>query len=341
MNRQSLLFSSSILAVVLLAPAAYAQASSRPAPAHKTLDKTWTQTRTPDGQPDLEGLWTNRTITPFERPVELGDKAYWTEAEAAEIEKRAAENQVDRPPKPDDPGTYNQAWSDTGTKVLPTRQTSLVVDPPNGRIVLTQWAEEKRDYALAHVDDSYEYMTTWDRCITRGVPGGMFPAGYNNAYRILQSPGVVAIFSEMIHETRIIPLDGRPHLPSDVRQWTGDSVGHWEGNTLVVDTTNYNGKGMIATSAATARIRGVPQSEDLHVVERFRRSSRDTINYEVTIEDPKAYARSWKVAMPLSLEPDYTIYEYACHEGNQAVVDVLRGGRVKDNAAGQGQTGPK
>jgi hypothetical protein len=338
MNRQSLLvFPASILAVVVWTPAGYAQVPSRPAAARQTLDKTWTQTRTPDGAPDLQGVWTNRTITSFERPVELGDKAFWTEAEAAEIEKRAAESQVDRPPRPGDPGTYNQAWSDTGTKVLSTRQTSLVVDPPNGRIALTPWAEGKRDYALAHVDDSYEYMTTWDRCITRGVPGGMFPAGYNNAYRIVQSPGVVAISSEMIHEIRIIPLDGRPHLPSDVRQWTGDSVGHWEGNTLVVDTTNYNDKGMIATSAATGRIRGVPQSEALHVVERFTRSTRDTISYEVTIEDSKAYARSWKVAMPLSLEPDYTMYEYACHEGNQAVVDVLRGGRVKDSAASQGE----
>jgi hypothetical protein len=337
----SVLLPASILAAVLWAPSGYAQVPSRPAPAGKTPDQIWTQTRTPDGEPDLQGLWTNRTITPFERPVELGDKAYWTEAEAAAIEKRAAENQVDRPPQPGDPGTYNQAWSDTGTKVLPTRQTSLVVDPPNGRIALTPWAEEKRDYALTHVDDSYEHMTTWDRCITRGVPGGMFPAGYNNAYRIVQSPGVVAIYSEMIHEIRIIPVDGRPHLPSDIRQWTGDSVGHWEGNTLVVDTTNYNGKGMIATSAATMRIRGVPQSEALHVIERFARSSRDTISYEVTVDDSKAYARTWKVAMPLSLEPNYTIYEYACHEGNQAVVDVLRGGRVKDNAAGQAQTGPK
>src|SRR5581483_1588623 len=290
----------------------------------------WTASKTTDGQPDLQGVWTNATITPFERPAELAAKATLTAEEAAELEKRAAANRVDAPPKPGDVGNYNQVWFDSGTKVLGTRQTSLVVDPPDGRVPLTKEAEAKRDFNTVHNADSYEYMSVWDRCITRGMPAGMFPAGYNNAYQIIQTPGYVVILYEMIHETRVIPLDGRPHVSSNIRLWNGDSRGHWEGNTLVVDTTNYNNKGQIATSAATARIKGVGQSESLHVVERFTRSGPDTINYEVTIDDPPNYTRPWKAAFPLTRNEHYRIYEYACHEGNLAVENVLGGGRKAD-----------
>jgi hypothetical protein len=290
----------------------------------------WTAPRTPDGQPDLQGVWTNATITPFERPPELAGKPFLTEQEAAALERRSAENRVDRPPQPGDVGSYNQAWFDSGTKVLATRQTSMVVDPPDGRVPVTAAAEARRDYNLAHNSDSWEYMSVWDRCITRGVPGGIFPAGYNNAYQIVQSPGYVVILYEMIHEARVIPLDGRPHLPENVREWDGDSRGHWEGDTLVVDTTNYNNKGWIATSAATGRIKGIPQSEALHVVERFRRVDLNTIAYEVTISDPNEYTQPWKVAMPLTRDPKYQILEYACQEGNHAVENILRAGRAGD-----------
>jgi len=289
--------------------------------------------RTPDGQPDLQGVWTNATLTPFERPAQLAGKATITEQEAAAIEKRASENRVDRAPGSGDTGSYNQAFFDSGTTWLSTRQSSLVVEPSNGRVPLKPSAEAQRDYDLSHLGDSYIYHTSWERCITRGVPAGMFPAGYNNAYQILQTPGYVVIFSEMIHEARVIPLDGRPHLPRGVRQWNGDSIGHWEGNTLVVDTTNFNGKGMIATSAATGRIRSVHESEALHVVERFQRVDAETINYEVTIDDPNMYSAPWKVSMPLTKDANYTIYEYACHEGNYAMEDILRAGREKDKAA--------
>jgi hypothetical protein len=289
--------------------------------------------RTPDGQPDLQGVWTNATLTPFERPAQLAGKATITEQEAAAIEKRASENRVDRAPGSGDTGSYNQAFFDSGTTWLSTRQSSLVVEPSNGRVPLKPSAEAQRDYDLSHLGDSYIYHTSWERCITRGVPAGMFPAGYNNAYQILQTPGYVVIFSEMIHEARVIPLDGRPHLPQGVRQWNGDSIGHWEGNTLVVDTTNFNGKGMIATSAATGRIRSVHESEALHVVERFQRVDAETINYEVTIDDPNMYSAPWKVSMPLTKDANYTIYEYACHEGNYAMEDILRAGREKDKAA--------
>jgi hypothetical protein len=310
----------------------FALLSLAPLPVMAQAHKAWTPPRTADGQPDLQGTWTNATITPFERPAELAKKPVLTPEEAAKIEKQAAENRVDRPPKAGDVGNYNQFWFDSGTKVVSTRQTSLVVDPPDGRVPVTPEAEAKRDYDLAHNADSYEYMSVWDRCITRGVPAGMFPAGYNNAYQIVQTPGYVVILYEMIHETRVIPLDGRPHLPASLRQWNGDSRGHWEGNTLVVDTTNYNGKGWISTSAAGGRIKGIHQSEALHVVERFTRANPDTISYEVTIEDPNAYTKPWKVAVPLNRDAEYRIYEYACHEGNEAVANVLRGGRVQDDA---------
>src|SRR5437762_1692258 len=281
-------------------------------------------------QRDLQGVWTNPTITPFERPPALGEKEFFTEKEVKELESRAADNRVDRAPQPGDVGNYNQFWFDSGTNAVKTRRTSLVIEPKDGRVPLKPEAEAKRDYNTAHNADSYEYMSVWDRCITRGVPAGMFPAGYNNAYQIVQIPGYVVILYEMIHETRIIPIDGRPHLPSSIKLWNGDSRGRWEGNTLVVDTTNYNNKGWIGTSASTGRIKGIPKSEALHVVERFTRVDRDTINYEVTIEDPTYFTQPWKVAIPLNRDPDYKIFEYACQEGNYAVQNILRGGRATE-----------
>jgi hypothetical protein len=285
------------------------------------------------GTRDLQGTWTNPTITPFERPAEFAGKEFLTEKEVKEVEARSADNKVDRPPAPGDPGNYNQFWFDSGTNVVKTRRTSLVMEPKDGRVPLKPEAEAKRDYNAAHNADSYVYMSVWDRCITRGVPAGMFPAGYNNAYQIVQIPGYVVIQYEMIHEARIIPVDGRPHLPSSVKLWNGDSRGHWEGNTLVVDTTNYNDKGWIATSAATGRIKGIPQSETLHVVERFTRVDANTIKYEATIEDPNYFTKPWKVEIPLVRDPNYTIFEYACQEGNHAVENVLNGGRMADREA--------
>ncbi|HEV2199215.1 MAG TPA: hypothetical protein VGR73_05305 [Bryobacteraceae bacterium] len=320
-----------ITAAVLVAPAdAQTRPGSAQKPAPASYTKTWIAPRTADGQPDLQGVWVNATLTPFERPAQLAGRATITDKEATEFERRAAANRVDRPPQAGDPGSYNQSWSDGGSTWLPTRQTSLVVDPPDGRVPVKPAAEAARKYDLEHVADSWEYQSTWERCITRGVPAGMFPAGYNNAYQIVQTPGYVVIHSEMIHEVRVIPTDGRPHLPRNMRQWNGDSVGHWEGATLVVDTTNYSGQGDIATSAATGRIKGIHESQALHVVERFQRTDAETIGYEVTINDPEIYSAPWKVSMPLTRDPDYTLYEYACHEGNLAMEDVLRGGRAKD-----------
>ena len=299
--------------------------------------KPWSPSRTADGHPDLQGVWTNATLTPFERPASLHDKAVLTKAEAEAIERQAASRRDDdsAPARAGDVGTYNQFWTDSGNQVVTTLRTSLVTDPPDGRVPLRPEAEARRDYNSAHEGDSYNFMSVWDRCITRGVPAGMFPAGYNNAYEIVQTPGFVTIHYEMIHEARVIPMDGRPHLPSSVRSWNGDSRGRWEGTTLVVDTTNYNDKGWIATQAAAGRIKGVPQSEALHVVERFTPVDPTTIMYEATIDDPAMYTRPWTVSIPLHRDPTYQIYEYACHEGNQAIPNMLSGHRYEERERGK------
>jgi hypothetical protein len=317
--------------------AAIGIASFAPAPlaaqAHKAAAApaiAATTARTADGQPDLQGMWTNATITPFERPRALAGKPFLTKEEAAVLEQEAAERRAtaDDAPKPGDVGSYNDVWFDSGTKVVATRQTSLVVDPPDGRVPLKPSAEAARDHNLTNVD-SFESMSQWDRCISRG-PGRMFPAGYNNAYQIVQTPGYVTIVHEMIHEARIIPIDGRPHLDASIRLWTGDPRGHWEGETLVVETTNFNDKGWIATNAASGRIRGVPHSEALRLVERFARVDAETIRYEVTIEDPNVYTRPWTVAIPLGRDDSYQMFEYACHEGNRAIEHVLSAARAAE-----------
>jgi len=324
-----------VIAVLLLAPVPVAGQAPTAA---TTRVKTWTPPRTPDGQPDLQGMWTNATITPFERPSALAGKPFLTEQEAGALERQAAARRAtaDDAPRPGDVGSYNDVWFDAGTKVVATRQTSLVIDPPDGRVPIKPAAEEIRDRNLTNVD-SYDLMSPWDRCITRG-PGRMFPAGYNNAYQILQTPGYVVILHEMIHEARIIPVDGRPHLDQSIRLWTGDPRGRWEGNTLVVETTNFNDKGWIATNAASARIRGVPHSEALRLVERFARVDADTISYQVTIEDPNMYTRPWTVAIPLSRDESYQMFEYACHEGNRAIEHVLSAARAAEKRAAEATT---
>ena len=298
-------------------------------------DTGWVLPRTPWGDPDLQGVWTNETITPFERPAGQEGKAVLSEDEADAIETGVAQRRLasDGTSAPGTVGAYNQVWLDSGTKFLSTRQSSLVVDPPDGRVPTRPSAEQKRDYNRARQGDSYEYMSVWDRCISRGVPGSIFPAGYNNAYRILQTPTHVAILYEMIHDARIIPLGSGGHVDEEIRLWMGDSRGRWEGDTLVVEVRNFTDKGWIASNSASRRIKGIPQSEDLLVVERFKRVSADTIEYEVTIEDPPIYTRPWKIAMPLTRDSGYDLYEYACHEGNRAVGLSLSGARATERAA--------
>jgi hypothetical protein len=308
-----LLLSVGLTAGVALAGLSGSAAGQTPSGRTGKVAKSWVgaEHRTPDGQPDIQGTWVNFDSTPFE----TGGSAPAPAAPAA--------NPSINPPS---------HWADHDSPTSARRQ-SMVIEPADGRVPVLPWAEARRDYDLAHLGDSYVHETPWVRCITRGIPAGMFPAGYNNAYQIIQIPGYVVIAYEMIHETRIIPVDSRPHLGKNIRQWNGDPRGHWEGETLVVETTNYNDKGSIATSAATGRIRGIPQSEALHVIERFTRVAEDTINYEVTIDDPKVYSRPWKVALPLNSDPKYQFFEYACHEGNLAMAAELSGGRAQEKAA--------
>jgi hypothetical protein len=270
----------------------------------------WTR-KTPDGQPDLQGTWVNFDSTPFEADT------------TGPLGTIPAVN----PPA---------HWADHDSPMSPKRG-AMVVDPPDGRVPVMKWAEDKRDYDLAHLEDAPQHETPWVRCITRGVPGGMFPAGYNNGYKIIQIPGYVVVVYEMIHDTRIIPLDGRPHLGKNIRLWNGDARGHFEGDTLVVETTNFNALGAIATSAATGRMRGIPHSEELHVLERFTRVSEDVINYSVTITDPKVYTAPWTVELPLNRDPSYVMFEYACHEGNLALPNALSAGRARERAAKSAQ----
>lgn len=291
--------------------------------------------RTPDGQPDLQGLWTNDTITPIERPASMQGKAFLSSDEIAAMEARIAERRA----VADDNivveaggniGGYNQIWLDSGDTVLSTGQTSMIIDPPSGRASIRPEAEARRDYGFAHVEDHWVNHTVWDRCVTRGVPGSMLPAGYNNAYRFIQTPDTFTIVHEMIHDVRVIYLNKDEHLDPRVKLWMGDSVAHWEGDTLVVETKNYNDRGMIASSSAGGRLKGVPVSEELHVVERFTRVSEATILWEARVTDPVNFTEPFTISMPLTRDDDYVMYEYACHEGNHAISNILNAGRVAE-----------
>jgi hypothetical protein len=287
--------------------------------------------RTPDGHPDLQGIWTNSTLTPLERPGQFASKPVLSEAEAAAYEKETVtgrnRDRRDGGADADVGRAYNELFFDQGTKLAHvdgTIRTSMIVDPPDGHIpALTPEAEKRQEAARAvarqHPADGPENRSLAERCLfwaTTGPP--MLPGPYNNMYQIVQTRGSVMILSEMIHEVRIIPLDGRAHLPASMRKWTGDSVGHWEGETLVVDTTNFTSK---------TRFRG--SDENLHVIERFTRSGPGTILYRFTIEDPTAFSKPWSAELPLAAAPG-PIYEYACHEGNYAMIDILSGARADD-----------
>ena len=288
-------------------------------------------TRTPDGHPDMQGMWVNGTTTPFERPNNQ-TKAFLTEEEAAAADKQAEERRANGGPRrAGDVGGDNEAFMDSGYKIAATRQTSLVVEPSNGKIPLRPEAEKTRDFNLKNVD-TYETMSEWDRCISRG-PTVMFPANYNNGYQIVQSPGYVTIIAEMIHEARVIPMDGRPH--SSVRSMNGEPRGRWEGNSLVVDTTNFSGDGWFSTHSGSGRLRGVPMSESLHLVERFTLTDANTLSYEMTIDDPTVYTSPWKVQIPFARNDSYLQYEYACAEGNQAIGNILRGARREEKDAAE------
>ena len=286
-----------------------------------------------DSPPDLQGYWISGTLTPFERPP--GVAAQLPEEHRAEQQKSATEKFWASGHKAGDVGRDNDAFIDQDLKILPNGQTSLVVMPADGRVPFKPAALQRRDFNLNNFD-SYETMSQWDRCITR-EPTTLFPVSYNNAHQIVQTPGYVVIVAEMVHDARIIPIDGAggdqhaAHVDSRVRSWAGDSRGHWEGSTLVVETTNYYDRAWIATGGNAQALRGVPVSEQMRTVERFTRVSPDTLQYEITIEDPVYYSAPWKIAYPLTRDAEYRMFEYACHEGNSAVEALLNGARVQES----------
>jgi hypothetical protein len=249
----------------------------------------------------------------------MGDREFYTAEEAA---ARNLSVTLDQPDRPGEVGSYNALWFDRG-QVSADLRTSLIVDPPDGRLPVRQAAQEKaaalRDYRRAHPGDSWLDRSNWDRCITyHGVPP--ISTGYNNTYQIIQTRDHVAIRVENIHDVRIIPLDGRPQLDDDVRLWNGDSRGHWDGDTLVVETANFS----------DATVHRFPSSRNTMAVERFRRVSADRIDYQFTIEDSTVYTSPWTAVRPMPRLDDYIIYEYACHEGNYAMTNILTGERANE-----------
>ena len=310
-----------VISVVSLTPAPAAGQALPTAVRNSDAADTWTVSRTRWGDPALQGTYTNKTITPLERPDEVGERELFTEEEAAARDEDAA-TRADRPPREGSPGTYNAFWWDRG-KILPSRRTSLVVDPPEGRLpALTPEGQKRADIPRTRGADSPEDRHLYERCIIRhSLPAAMSPTAYNSNYQILQTPDHVVIQIEMTGHVRIIPLDRRPHLPPSLRQWMGDSRGRWEGNTLVVETTNLSDKALYQGSGS-----------DLRFVERFTRVAADTIDYQFTITDPTTFTRPWTAAIPLRAIPD-RIYEYACHEGNRGMAGILSGARADERAA--------
>jgi hypothetical protein len=321
----ALLFDVGLIGGRASAPAPQKRGST---PSSKT-PSTWVPTRTPDGHPDLQGVWDYRNVTPLERPAQFAGKEFLADAEVAEYERRAAARTDGRPPDDPrtDPSVQPPEWLDYGKKMIGGNRSSLIVDPPDGRIPpLTAAAQAeaaaRQDKARARgAADDPEIRSTWERYITRGFPEGVLPAGYNNNIQIFQSPGYVVIVMEMIHDARIIPLDGRPHLPRGAGQWMGDSRGQWEGNTLVVDTVNFSEK---------TNFRG--SSEGLHLLERFTRTGETTIDYRFTVNDPTTWTKPWTVSLPL-VRNDGQIYEYACHEGNRGLANILSQARTVERAS--------
>lgn len=294
-------------------------------------DSVVTQTRpdlrTPWGDPDLQGTWNNITGTPLERPAELSDKEFFTEEEAVQFAeqtlRRVDRDRRDGAIETDVGRAYNEFWSDRATKYLTqlNTRTSLIVDPPDGQLpALTPAGRGRIDARRSARERNHSWVdrNLWERCLTRGVP--RLPGSYNNNFMIVQSPGYVAILVEMIHETRIIPLDGRPPLGSRIRQWMGNSLGRWEGETLVVETTQFTDQ---------QEFRGT--SAELRLVERFTRVDATTIDYQFAIDDATAYTRPWTVAVPMK-RVDEDVFEYACHEGNVGMEGILAGARAAETA---------
>jgi len=336
-----------VASVVLLSPAPAAgqtpNAAAKPEPAEKTAPaakttpnaKTWTRPRTADGRPDLNGVWNNGSLTPLQRPTQLSGKQQFSPEEAAAFEK-ARLNEINRDRRSGDKqadldGAYNEFWFDRGTKVSRTKRTSLIVDPPDGRVPpMTRDAQAKYERIQAKLDqhgsDGPEDRPLPDRCLMFSQVGPpMLPGNYNDNYQIVQSPKAVTILDEMGGIARVIPLDGRPHLPANLRQWTGDPRGHWEGDTLVVDSTNFR----FTDRSRFGVVYDGMTDGNLHVIERFTRTDPDTLLYRATVDDPSVYTKPWTVEIAMNKTKDH-VFEYACHEGNYGMVGILSGARADE-----------
>ena len=327
-----------------------------PAPieAQEPSAEAWSVPRTPDGRPDLQGVWANNTATPLERPEALGDKATLTDEELARVEERYARlfasgdsdaafadsvfvaalgDQESFSSRDAGTGNYNQFW-------LVDREfdnrTSLVVDPPSGRLPpLTSEAQRLVGARSAHLAEnpasSWTDRRLQERCITFGMPN-LF-AGYNTYYQIVQTPEHVVFLHEMIHDARIVPLDGPPHVDDAIRQWHGDARGYWDGDTLVIETRNFSPQAD-SPAALYERVRG--SAEQLRLVERFTRVGPDTLRHELTVEDPGTYTASWTAMIPLARK-DELLFEYACHEGNIGMEGILAGHRAEERETAAGE----
>jgi len=331
----------SLIAVVALMPVpASGQTKSAPA---KT--GSWTNTKTPWGDPDIQGIWNNVTATPLQRAEEFKDKANLTAQEAADFEQRNRKRQAENEAKPIEEqsvgartGYSPTVWFETSSRLSDNR-TSLLVFPEGGRLPpltpeaqkINQQQVENRKVSPA---DKPEDRGPYERCITRGLPGAMMPGFYNHNYQILQTPGYVVILVEMIHDARIIPMDGRPHFNTGIKQWLGDSRGHWEGNTLVVETTNLR-------DVDTRNGGAFGTTEKGKVTERFTRLGADQMDYHVTVDDPSWYTQAWTASIPMS-KVKGPLFEYACHEGNYGLPNILAGHRKEErDAAAAAKTTPQ
>ena len=290
--------------------------------------------RTPWGDPDLQGIWpSGQLITvPFERPAALGTRALLSDQEyaqrVAELERQAKADATEFSTGGGGGVNPPSHWLESGRA---SRQTSLIVDPPDGRLPPMTDEGKRRAAAWPSTNPASPYaraqdFNIYDRCVTRGVLGSTFPNIYSSGIEIHQAPGQVVLRYEMIHETRIIPLDGRPHSSSAIRSYMGDARGRWEGQTLVVESTNFNGK----TGSLGRNGNGNPTSEALRLVERFTRRDADTLEYSVTVTDPSTWTRPWAVAFSMKRDPEYVMYEYACHEGNYAIRNILSAFRAAE-----------
>ena len=314
--------------------AAIALAALMAATTLNAQSRKWTSPKTPWGDPDLQGTYSNTSEngTPLERPeIFEGRKLEDIKGEELLAIKRAAQKRTIQ--NFEGPLHAPEGWWQPDLNMVKGSQAWLIVDPPNGKIPPLTPEATQRIAARAAARrnggrgpaDSWEDRSLYDRCITRGLPGSMMPAIYGNGYQIVQTPGYVAIIYEMIHETRVIPLDGRPHSPSNVRSYLGDARGHWEGDTLVVETTNFREQGIYRNA----------NPETFRLIERFTRIAPDTVKWAVTVDDPQTWTKPWTFSMPLTKDDSGPVLEYACHEGNLGLMNILSAARAEEKKAAE------